>query len=53
MLRAGHEGVELSAADIRRLALWIDCNAIFFGTTDRAEQARQLRGELLAMPALQ
>jgi hypothetical protein len=53
MLRAGHEEAKLSDADLRRLAAWIDCNAVFHGSYDPAEQARQLAGERLAMPEIQ
>ena len=53
MLRAGHNDVKLSDADLRRLAAWIDCNAVFYGSFDPAEQARQLAGERLAMPEIQ
>ncbi|MFV2066809.1 MAG: hypothetical protein ACC645_07480, partial [Pirellulales bacterium] len=53
MLRTGHENVRLSLEELRRFAMWIDCNAIFYGTTDRQEQARQLRGEAVAMPDIQ
>ena len=53
MLRAGHKDVKLSDADLRRLAAWIDCNAVFYGSFDPAEQARQLAGERLAMPEIQ
>jgi hypothetical protein len=53
MLRAGHNDVQLSDSDLRRLAAWIDCNAIFYGTFDSAEQAKQLAGERVAMPEIQ
>ncbi|MBN1444022.1 MAG: hypothetical protein JXA90_15030, partial [Planctomycetes bacterium] len=52
LLREGHEGVRLSPDEMRRIAAWIDLNAIFYGTTDPEEQARQLRGEAIAMPRL-
>ena len=53
LLRAGHENVTLSDAELRRLAAWIDCNAVFHGSYDPAEQARQLSGQPLPMPAIQ
>jgi cytochrome c553 len=53
MLLAGHEGVELDADSLERLALWIDANALFYGTYEPAEQAKQLRGEVIAEPELQ
>ena len=53
LLRQGHEGVELGDNDLRRLALWIDCNAIFYGVYKPEDQQRQLRGEILPMPDVQ
>jgi len=53
MLLAGHHGVELDAESLERLATWIDANAVFYGTSDPAEQAKQLRGEVIAEPELQ
>jgi hypothetical protein len=49
LLRAGHEDVELTADELRRLAAWIDLNAIFYGVSLPDDQARQLRGEVLPM----
>ncbi len=53
LLREGHEDVQLSPSDIRRLAAWIDLNAIFYGVNLPEAQARQLRGEPVAMPEIQ
>ncbi|MFA6563235.1 MAG: hypothetical protein WCV00_15095 [Verrucomicrobiia bacterium] len=53
MLSAGHNDVKLSDADLRRLAAWIDCNAVFYGSFDPAEQAKQLAGQPIAMPGIQ
>jgi len=53
MLLAGHSDVKLASADIERLVTWMDANALFYGTFDPAGQARQLRGEKIAGPALQ
>jgi hypothetical protein len=53
LLRSGHEDVELSAAELRRLATWIDLNAIFYGVYLPEDQAAQLRGEIVGMPAIQ
>ena len=39
--------------DMERLAAWMDANALFYGTFDPADQARQQRGERIAGPALQ
>jgi hypothetical protein len=49
----GHEDVQLSAEEIRRLATWMDTNALFYGTFDPADQKRQQRGERIAGPALE
>jgi hypothetical protein len=53
MLRKGHNKVELSDAELRRLALWIDLNAIFYGVYRPEQQARQRRGQPVPMPAIQ
>ena len=53
LLRAGHYDVKLSPQELRRLAAWIDCNAIFYGAYRPEQQARQLRGETLTMPDVQ
>jgi hypothetical protein len=53
MLKAGHEEVSLSADDYERLVTWIDANALFYGTFDHADQARQRRGEQIAEPDVQ
>ena len=53
LVQSGHEGVKLDARELRRLAAWIDCNAVFHGTYDLAEQARELAGEPIPMPEIQ
>ncbi|MFV1967151.1 MAG: hypothetical protein ACC628_17115, partial [Pirellulaceae bacterium] len=53
LLREGHEDVQMGGDDLRRLAAWIDLNAIFYGVYDAEGRARQLRGELVAMPEIQ
>lgn len=53
LLRGGHEEVQLSPEETRRLATWVDMNGIFYGVYDPAEQQRQLQGEVVAMPGLQ
>ncbi len=53
MLRKGHEGVSLSDEEVRALAAWIDCNAVFYGSYDRDDNAKELRGERIAMPVRQ
>ena len=53
MLRDGHEGVELIDEELRRLALWIDLNGIFYGVHEAEDQERMRRGEPVGMPAIQ
>jgi hypothetical protein len=53
MLCGGHNGVKLTDADLRRLAAWIDCNAVFYGSFDPADQTKQLAGQPIPMPAIQ
>jgi hypothetical protein len=53
MLEAGHEGVRLSRAELRRIATWIDLNAIFYGVYDPKRQAQQLAGQRVPMPKIQ
>ena len=42
MLAAGHHGVRLAPAEMRRIALWLDANSNFYGAY--AEPERQARG---------
>ena len=44
-LTGQHHGVKLSAAEIRRLTLWLDCNSEFLGAYENAEA--QVRGEIV------
>ena len=53
VLLDGHEDVRLSSDEIRRLAAWIDMNAIFYGVYDAVGQARQFTGGRVPMPELQ
>jgi len=53
MLRKGHNGVALSPGELGRIAMWIDCNAIFYGAHLPGEQNKQLRGEPIPMPMWQ
>jgi len=53
LLRKGHYEVKLSDREWRRLAAWIDLNAIFYGVNRPEDQARQLRGEEVGMPEIQ
>lgn len=52
-LLEGHQGVRLTAEEIRRLATWMDTSALFYGTFDPADQERQRRGERIKGPALE
>jgi hypothetical protein len=53
MLHNGHQEVALSKSDLERLVTWMDANALFYGTFDPDDQARQLRGERIAGPSLE
>lgn len=53
LLRTGHYDAKLSPNDLRALGEWIDLNAIFYGVNLPADQARQLRGDMVAMPDVQ
>ena len=53
MLLEGHNKVELSPSDLERLVTWMDANALFYGTFDTADQARQRRGERIRGPAVE
>ena len=53
MLLHGHHDVTLSRDDIERLATWMDANALFYGTFDVDDQARQQRGERIEGPKLE
>jgi hypothetical protein len=43
----------LTALLLAPLATWMDCNAIFYGVYDSAEQAKQLAGHRVGMPEIQ
>jgi len=49
----GHHKVKLSSGEIRRIAAWIDCNAVFYGVYDPKAQAMQLKGLEVPMPEIQ
>ena len=53
LLQKGHEGVKLSPDEMRKVSIWIDLNAIFYGVNDPEDQERMRRGELVAMPKIQ
>jgi hypothetical protein len=48
-----HPPVTLSDEDRRRLYLWLDANAPFYGTYEAEQQQAQQRGKQVAMPRLQ
>jgi len=45
LLTEGHGNVQLNDRELRRLVTWMDANALFYGTFDHDEQARQRRSE--------
>ena len=45
MLAKGHNKVQLSRQEMRRITLWLDCNSDFFGAYD--DIAAQARGEII------
>lgn len=53
LLLDGHEDVVMNDAEFERLATWMDANALFYGTFDPADQARQQRGEPIAGPKIE
>ncbi len=53
MLREGHQKVALTPEELRRIATWIDCNAVFYGSYHPEVQARELAGEAAPMPEIQ
>lgn len=53
MILAGHHDVQLDDEELDRLVTWMDANALFYGTFKPEDQARQLRGERIAGPALE
>jgi len=52
-LQKDHYRVKLSADDLSRMVTWMDANALFYGTFDPKDQARQQRGERIDGPALE
>lgn len=53
LLLDGHHGVDLSDQDYERLITWMDANALFYGTFNPRDQAKQKRGGRIAGPALE
>ena len=52
MLQKGHYDVKLSAEEMHRLTLWLDCTSMFYGVYEREGGQAQLRGEI-APPTLE
>lgn len=54
MLKAGHGKVVLTAEELRRIATWIDLNAVFYGVYEPdAQLALQREGKPVPMPLIQ
>ena len=53
LLLKGHYDVELPAQDWESFITWMDTNALFYGTFNHEDQARQLRGERIKGPELE
>ncbi|MBM4031518.1 MAG: hypothetical protein FJ291_06985, partial [Planctomycetes bacterium] len=52
MLEKGHHDLKLSAEDLRRLTLWLDCVSMFYGVFEREGGKVQLSGGI-AKPTLE
>jgi hypothetical protein len=48
-----HYNVAMPPDDWERIVTWMDANALFYGTFDPADQARQQRGEQIAGPKVE
>ena len=49
MLRAGHNDVQLSREDMRRICIWIDLNVPFYGVYQPEHVDAQRRGEVVPL----
>ena len=47
ILENGHYDVELSAEEMHRITLWLDCLSMFYGVYEREGGEAQLRGEVV------
>ena len=45
ILEKGHHDVKLSAEELRRITLWLDCNSVFYGAY--SEIKKQTKGEVV------
>ncbi|MGA2031161.1 MAG: hypothetical protein ABSG68_02795 [Thermoguttaceae bacterium] len=52
LLAKGHYDVKLSAEEMHRLTLWLDCCSLFYGVYEKEGGQAQLRGEI-ARPTLE
>jgi len=52
-LAAGHKKVRLSSDELERLITWMDTTALFYGTFNPEDQARQRKGERIEGPDLE
>ncbi|MCY2990657.1 MAG: hypothetical protein NTY19_22680, partial [Planctomycetota bacterium] len=52
LLTKGHYDVKLSAEELHRIALWLDCLSVFYGVYEKEGGEAQLRGEI-ARPTLE
>jgi len=52
VLKKGHYDVKLSAEEMHRITLWLDCTSMFYGVYEREGGEAQLRGEI-AKPTLE
>ena len=52
VLNKGHYDVKLSAEEMHRLTLWLDCSSLFYGVYEKEGGEAQLRGEI-ARPTLE
>ena len=53
ILSAGHHGVTLTAEEMRRITLWLDCNSNFFGAyyDEDKQQSGEIVRPLLGVPS--
>jgi cytochrome c553 len=47
LLKTGHYDVKLSADEMNRIVLWLDCVSIFYGVYEKEGGEAQLRGEVV------
>jgi hypothetical protein len=47
LLKGGHYDVQLSAEEMNRIVLWLDCVSIFYGVYEKDGGEAQLRGEIV------